>query len=145
MVHSPPVKWYTISLLWNSSGRKKSSLVGKALWKVVINQEEKKESILMWHSQSTKAKTSPHNIKSYPGPIPWSVKGRKKELQVPAFVFFLRDFGMPHSPEIQVSHMTSLWGLSLKSTEFRSKQKYMETAYSMNVIFSHHLGYIFKK
>ena len=88
MVHTPPVKWYTISLLWNSSGRKKSSLLGKALWKVVINQEERKESILMWHSQSTKAKTSPYNIKSYPGPIPWSVKGRKKQLQVSAFVFF---------------------------------------------------------
>ena len=48
----------------------------------------------MWHSQSTKAKTSPYNIKSYPGPIPWSVKGQKKELQVSAFVFFPRDFGM---------------------------------------------------
>ena len=42
----------------------------------------------MWHSQLTKAKTSPYSIKSYPGPILRSVKGQKKELQVPAFVFF---------------------------------------------------------
>lgn len=59
----------------------------------------------MWRSQSTKAKTSPYSIKRYPGPVLWSVKGRKKELQVPVFVFFPETLEW-HTPQ---KHRWVMW------------------------------------